>query len=182
MTCIVAIIGPDGVVHMGADSAGVGGLSLQIRRDPKVFVKDNMVFGCTSSFRMIQLLRFSLVVPKRHSDVDLYQWMCTDFIDAVRKCLIGGGYASKLNEVESGGTFLVGVAGRLFVVYNDFQVGERDDLIGAVGCGEDLALGSLHQSRGDVDLRRRLVDALSTAERFCAGVRGPFVFVESKPC
>lgn len=181
MTCIVAIATPEGRVHMGADSAGVSGYSMAIRRDEKLFVKSGMVFGCTSSFRMIQLLRFHLIVHKRHPELDLYEYMCTTFVGAVRECFRQGGYLSKQNEVEGGGHFLVGVDGRIFSIESDYQVGERNDCMDAAGCGADLALGSLHQSRGDDDVRRRLTDALSTAERFSAGVRGPFVFKETAP-
>lgn len=37
MTCVVALKLDDGRVLMGADSAGVSGLSLEIRSDPKIY-------------------------------------------------------------------------------------------------------------------------------------------------
>ena len=38
MTCIVGLLDANGDIYMGGDSAGVGGLSLTIRKDPKVFI------------------------------------------------------------------------------------------------------------------------------------------------
>lgn len=51
MTCVVALK-HDGRVYMGADSAGVGGYSLQIRNDPKIYRVKDLLFGFTTSFRM----------------------------------------------------------------------------------------------------------------------------------
>lgn len=40
MTCIAGIVGEDGSIWMGGDSAGISGLSLQTRQDPKVFPRN----------------------------------------------------------------------------------------------------------------------------------------------
>lgn len=173
MTCIVGLV-EKGTVHIGGDSAGVGGLSLTVRADRKVFRNGDCVMGFTSSFRMGQLLHHAFTPPKRHPDVDVDKFMVTDFINAVRDCLKTGGYAEKHNEAESGGVFLVGFAGRLFRIDSDYQVGESVDGFDAVGCGEDVARGSLFSSRGKPIDRLRL--SLEAAERFSAGVRGPFHF------
>lgn len=176
MTCIVAIAAA-GVVHMGADSAGVGGLDLRVRKDVKVFNKDDFVIGCTSSFRMIQLLQYSLVLPKRHPETELHEFMCTYFIDAVRKCFTAGGFAKKDKEEESAGCFLAGVAGRIFRIDYDYQVGENVMPYDAAGCGEAYAIGSLHATASTaIEPKQRLQNALEAAEKFSAGVRGPFVF------
>ena len=108
MTCIVGLV-HEGVVYIGGDSAGVGGMSLTVRADEKVFQNGEFLMGFTTSFRMGQLLRYSLKPPRRHPDDDIHQYMVVDFINAVRECLKSGGYASKKNDVESGGTFLVGL-------------------------------------------------------------------------
>lgn len=91
MTAIVGLV-HDGVVHVGGDSAGVGGWSMTVRADAKVFRNGPYVFGFTTSFRMGQLIRWSLEVPL--PDGDLERFMCTVFIDAVRDCLKAGGYAA----------------------------------------------------------------------------------------
>lgn len=105
MTCIVGYIDKDSNIYMGGDRAGVGGLSLRVRDDTKVFTKGKFIFGYTSSFRMGQLIRFKFSPPKHHPDVEDFNYMCTDFIDKLRECLSTGGYAKENNNVETGGTF-----------------------------------------------------------------------------
>lgn len=177
MTCIVGIATPTGVL-MGADSAGVSGLDISNRKDVKVFKNEDLVIGCTTSFRMIQLLQYSLHPPKRHPDTDAMRYMVTEFTESVRNCFRNGGFMSKDSEREVGGTFLVGCAGRLFRVDSDFQVGERADGFDAIGCGDAYALAAMACIDGSLSPRDRLQRALETAEHFSAGVRGPFVFEE----
>lgn len=177
MTCIAGLI-EDGTVYMGGDSAGVAGYDLHIRADQKVFKNESYLMGFTSSFRMGQLLRFKLKPPSRFktdgTKKELYEYMVTDFVDAVRQCLKDGGYAEKRNDVEQGGTFLVGCEGRLFVIESDYQVAEMIDSYAAVGCGDTIALGVLYATKGHPPEERIRV-ALEAAERYSAGVRGPFV-------
>ena len=174
MTCIVGVVDGNRVV-IGGDSAGVGGLHLQIRKDPKVFRNGPFLFGCTSSFRMIQLLQYAFVPPPHHPpELDDSAFMATAFVNAVRDCLKDGGFAAKDRDVESGGTFLVAYRGRLYEVADDYQVGEMADPYNAVGCGYSYALGSLYATEGQ-DAEARVTKALEAAERHNAGVRGPWV-------
>lgn len=178
-TCIVGLV-DKGKVYMGGDSAGVSKLDTTTRADPKVFFKkdglEKMVMGYTSSFRMGQLLRFNLNIPERPRGMDIYEYMVTKFIDSVRKCLKHGGFAKKKDDEESGGTFLVGYMGRLFVIYDDYQVGENTYSYNACGCGEDYAMSSLYSTKGLVkNPKKRLTIALSSAEEFSGGVKKPFI-------
>lgn len=173
MTCIVGVA-HEGQVYLGGDSAGVSGYSLTVRADAEVFRNGPYVLGFTSSFRMGQLLRYSLKPPA--PTVDLEAFMVTTFVDAVRACLKAGGYASKTHEVEEGGTFLVGVRGRLFRVDSDYQVGEAGAGYDAIGCGEDLAFGALYAT-GHLQPRRRVRVALEAAEAGSGGVRAPFLVI-----
>ncbi|MFD5111451.1 hypothetical protein ACFWNG_03900 [Streptomyces sp. NPDC058391] len=162
-------------VHLAGDSAGVGGYSLTIRTDPKVFVSGPYAMGFTGSFRMGQLLHHSLSAP--HPTGDLHRFMCTTFVDAIRTCLKDGGWAKKDSEQEEAGTFLVGCLGRLFVVHSDYQIGEGTDGYMAVGCGDDLALGALHATAAlNMKPRARLTAALDAAAHHSAGVAGPYVY------
>ncbi len=173
MTCIAGLV-HEGQVYIGGDSAGVGRLFLTVRADQKVFRNGPFLMGFTTSFRMGQLLRYSFNPPAHHPDTDTYKYMVTEFIDAVRKCLKSGGYARKDKEEELGGTFLVGYKGRLFNIEDDYQVGEAAIGFDAVGCGQDIALGSLYSTVG-LEPEARIKKALEAAERFSAGVRSPFV-------
>lgn len=172
MTCIVGLV-DGGKVYLGGDSAGVDGLHLAVRKDPKVFRVGECIIGFTSSFRMGQLLAHSLKPPKWHGDKDVFEYMVTDFVDAVRECLKAGGYARRNCEAEEGGTFLVGFHGRLFEIEEDYQVGETLAGVAACGCGRDVALGSLF-STTKMPAIERVRLALQAAEAFNAEVRGPF--------
>jgi ATP-dependent protease HslVU (ClpYQ) peptidase subunit len=174
MTAIVGLAA-DGEVHIGGDSAGVSGLSLTVRSDPKVFRRGRYLFGFTTSFRMGQLLRYSLDAPKP-AKRGLDAFMATAFVDALRDCLKRGGWARKENDREEGGQFLVGVRGRLYTIHEDYQVAKAADGFTAVGCGYEIALGALFATDGrGLRPRRRVRIALAAAERFSGGVRGPFV-------
>jgi len=178
MTCIVGLV-HKGRVHIGGDSAAVGGLSLMVRENRKVFRNGDFVMGFTSSFRMGQLLAFSFSPPKPRQGTDIMAYMVTDFVDTARATMKAGGYARIESSAEHGGTFLVGYAGRLFQIEGDFQVGESSHGFDAIGCGYDIALGSLHSTRDWKDPIKRLRAALEAAEAFSAGVRSPFVFESS---
>jgi hypothetical protein len=104
MTCIAGFM-QDGRVHIGGDSAGIGGLSLTVRADRKVFTNGPYAFGIAGSFRMGDLLRYSFKPPKPEKD-DLDRFMRVDFVNAVRACFKDGGFAEKDSEDEKGGTFL----------------------------------------------------------------------------
>jgi hypothetical protein len=174
MTAIVGIT-KDDKVWMGGDSAGVAGLSITVRKDPKVFKNGELIFGFTSSFRMGQLLQYSFTPPEHPKNIGIDRYMNTIFINAIRKCFKNGGYATVSETNESGGTFLVGYRGRLFNIADDFQVGIPARNYDAVGCGYDLCLGSLYTTEKlDMEPRERIRVALSAAEMFNGGVRRPF--------
>lgn len=178
MTCIVGLE-HDGKVTIGGDSAGVGGYSLTIRADEKVFKVGEFAMGFTSSFRMGQLLRYKLSLPSFPENVDLDRYMATSFIDAVRQVMKDGGYCYTNNGRESGGTFLVGIRGRLYTIAGDFQIGRSTAGYNAVGCGDDLAIGALFATEGArITPKDRITKALQAAERFSAGVAPPFNFVD----
>jgi ATP-dependent protease HslVU (ClpYQ) peptidase subunit len=125
---------------------------------------------------MGQLLRHALAIPPHHPSIDVDKYMATTFIDAVRECLKTHGWASKKHETEEGGHFLVAYQGYLFCVESDYQVGRSVDRYMALGCGEDLARGALFALAVSDTLsgHDRVERALLAAERFSAGVCGPF--------
>ena len=175
MTCIIGYVS-NKKVYIAADSAGVAGLSILIRKDPKVFKKGEFLIGFTTSFRMGQLLMSSKFKPgkQKKSESD-YHFMITTFVDSVIKCFKDGGFLTKHNEVLEGGSFLVAYKNRLYEIGDDFQVGEVEDKFNAVGCGADIAKGAMFVlENGTLTPEEKLKAALSAAERFSAGVSSPF--------
>ena len=178
MTCIVGLV-ENNKVYIGGDSAGVAGLSLMKRADEKVFKKDEFIFGFTSSFRMGQLIRYKLQIPKIEQDQDIDDYIHTKFLDAVIGCFRSNNFASVENNEILGGCFLFGFKGKLYSIESDFQVGKPLSNFHAVGCGNHIALGCLYGLRFS---NKQPIDkvkiALEAAEEFSAGVRGPFNIVE----
>jgi hypothetical protein len=174
VTCIVGLeVG--GNVYMGADSAGVTGWDMTVRADTKLFERGPFMMGFTSSFRMGDLLRYSLVVPEHPDGMTDREYLSTRFVDAVRTCLKEGGLAKTENDVESGGTFLLAYRGHIYAIHDDYQVEQSIDGFLAVGCASQVALGVLWASV-NVSPMIRIEQALIAAEHFSAGVRRPWVF------
>lgn len=174
MTLIIGMVN-NGKVYVGGDSAGVSRLDVRIRKDSKVFKKGEFVIGCTTSFRMIQLIRFSFNPPKKYDDIDIYEYMCTGFVDALRDCFKKGGFSKINNGEESGGEFIVGWRDRLFKIYSDFQVSEEEGEYIACGCGEHYALGALDAIDRSLPIEDKILTALKIGEYRTAGVRSPFI-------
>lgn len=179
MTAIVGLVAGKSI-YMGGDSAGIDGYDLVIRADEKVFTVGPYVMGFCGSFRVGQLLRYSLTPPTPRAK-DLPRFMATTFVDAVRKCLNDGGAAFREHGIEQGGTFLVGVKGRLFCVESDYQVGEAEHPFVAIGCGAQIAHGALYAQPKTMAPKARVIQALEAAQRFSGGVRSPFRVVTLQP-
>lgn len=164
---------------MGADSAGTAEWTITDRQDAKLFRTGPFLMGFTTSFRMGQLLHYAFKPPDHPARMSAAKFMCTRFVDAARECFKEGGFARKKDEKETGGTFLVGYQGHLFQVESDYQVGIARDGFDAVGCGGEVALGSLFATTG-MEPHARIRLALQAAARFCNGVRGPFRIMRLK--
>lgn len=175
MTCIAGVIADDGSIVMGGDSANFCGTRLVLRQTPKVFRNGPFLIGCAGSLRVRDAMRYHFTPPKHPRGMDVQCFMRTVFIDAVRDSLRRAGTLLRKNEIEEliDSKMLVGYRRRLFEIEEDFQVGESFDEFSAVGCGADVANGALCVS-GDVTPRKRILAALSAAERYNTGVRRPF--------
>jgi ATP-dependent protease HslVU (ClpYQ) peptidase subunit len=171
MTCIVGLE-HDGRVTIGGDAAAVGEMRIVARVDPKVFRVGPYLIGFTESFRMGQLLRFTLDVPEQTSTADDFEHLCTVFVDAVRQCFRDGGVARDDHGEETGGSFLVGYRGALYCVDDDYHVGRSVLGYESIGCGSEFALGSLASTTGNP--RRRILTALAAAALHSVGVCEPF--------
>jgi ATP-dependent protease HslVU (ClpYQ) peptidase subunit len=182
MTCIAGMVDKNNCrVVMGGDSASSGSDNIFTRKDPKIFKNGEFVIGCTTSYRMIQLLRFSFTPPEI-GEKDVYEYMCTDFINKVRECFKDGGFLQKWDDGdEKGGTFLVAYRDRLFKIEGDFTVGETLNGIDSVGCGQDFALGSLYSLLDQyIPTEDKVLKSLEAAEFLSLGVRRPFIIINTK--
>ena len=173
MTCIVGIV-EKGVVYLGSDSIGIANYDLHVREDVKIFKNGPFIIGGTSSFRMIQLLHYKFVPPNQECHDDM-EYMCTTFIDAVKKLFKEDGFGTE----NKGGNFLVGYKGKMYEIGGDYQVGMVATNYNSVGIGAPIALGSLFSTQGKPPIQR-INKALAAAAYFNAAVVGPFRIVKSK--
>jgi len=183
MTCIAGLVDSNGDIYIGGDSAGVAGYDLTIRADEKVFKKDDMIFGFTSSFRMGQIIRYCFDIPYHVSKKNDFEYLCTDFIRELRECLKREGYARVKDNQVIGGVFLLGYKGSIYKIEGDFQVGKSKRRFDACGCGASYALGAMHVlvKEGELSSLDIIRKSLCVAESFSAGVSAPFV-VEKLEC
>lgn len=192
MTCIVGLE-RNNKVYLAGDSASSTDTFIHKTRLKKVFkietihlgkftkdIPDELILGYTSSFRMGQLLQYSLALPEKKPEDDL-EYLSTAFIDEVRNVLEEGGYSEISKNKEKGGSFLIGFNRRLYYVGSDFQVNSYQEKYGAVGSGADIAFGVLYAMENSIheyDVETTLYKALSAASEFTPTVCPPFYHVE----
>lgn len=173
MTCIVGIKHAS-YVYIGGDSRAVAGLSVANRKDKKVFISHDIAYGFTSSYRMGQILQYHTeeIVNNDLQQKDPFGFVVSCLIPHYREILKNHGYANIKENTEIGGTFLIAFDYSLFEICPDFQVAEVRENFVSVGCGANLALGSLDTTEGWItnNPRLRIRRAIKTAAKFSVGV------------
>lgn len=171
MTCIVGLE-HDGGVTIGGDSAAAADDLVDVVTAPKVFRVGEYLIGYCESFRMGQLLAYRLRVPEQKYADDL-EHLSTVFVDRVREVLHKGGVAKSTESEETNvGSFLLGYRGHLYSVESDYAVLRSVRGYQAVGCGADLAIGSIASTTGPAEKRVRF--ALGIAATHSGPVLPPF--------
>jgi ATP-dependent protease HslVU (ClpYQ) peptidase subunit len=177
MTCVVALTDTLGI-WMGADSAVIDDDTFAVRtiREPKVCLRGSLLFGAAGELRAGQVIaqRFSPLKWNKES------MLATEYafasVEAMRELLIEHGASQKSKEQDKhDAVFLLGIAGHLFVVEDDYSVHEPAEPYAAIGAGADLALGAMAATETlGLEPHVRIKRALAAAMRFNASVREPF--------
>jgi ATP-dependent protease HslVU (ClpYQ) peptidase subunit len=137
MTCIVGFEYADRV-YIGGDLQGTGYNNKVVHHQPKVFVRNGVAFGYTTSYRFGQLLEHALpdpIVPDKVEEV--YPWLIKVLVPAIKTVL-------KDNDYEGGGNCLIGVKGQLWELQNDYSVLRSVNGYAAVGSGYEYANGAMY--------------------------------------
>jgi len=181
MTCVAGIM-MDGQVVMAADRAAVSGTTNMARKGAKIFRKGDFLIGFTSSFRMGDVLEHVLTIPRANEpgmDFNM-KYMVLEFVPAVKAVFKDAGYNRCENDVDSAGTFPVGVRGQLYEIDEDYQVGQSLSGYHALGSGRDYALGAMHAltnhvrcSQTRVGATRIVTAGVEAAIEHCTTVSGP---------
>ena len=193
MTAIVAVTDGERLCIAG-DAAGVSGTTgeIHIRQMPKVFVREGYAMGFTTSFRMGQLLKYEVPLPPYPgSTIDLEEFMVRTFVPMIRTTFTEHGFSKSLTRgkraetmhyeeqgQQTGGRFIVGVRGMLFVIEEDFHVARPQTPYVAIGSGATVAHGVLFALHERQSLTICAEMALKAAAFHTMGVRPPFTVLE----
>lgn len=176
MTSIVAYKKEDTII-IGGDSAASGNNRIVSRKDKKVFKRRGIAFGFAGSFRIGQLIKYSLKIPKRPTHMYNEEYIFNCLIGEIFKLLKLNKLVKK-NQMDC--NILIGYGKQIYKVDSDFQVEIADDNYAAIGDGADIALGALFVLK-DTELtpEEKLEKALYASARYCTTVSPPFYYVES---
>ncbi len=186
MTCIIGYFDKENdSVWIGGDSLGSNGYTKAVQNSSKVFRNDTLkdvIMGSTSTFRHIDLLKYS---ENLFDKLETYEppeinhkYMVTKFIPKVRS-LFKDGICFE-NDMNKGATFIIGAKNKLFKIQDDYSVLEPQLGFCSVGCGEDIAMGSLITTKDmDMDIPKKIELALSSAEQHSCGVQRPFRIINT---
>lgn len=189
MTCIVGYVDKTSKkVYIGGDSCTVNShLEYRVVTNPKVFERDDIVFGFTSTWRFGQLVQYIMHYPAREIGQTPIEYLCRLWIPALQTCLTDHGHIATIVSAEDvnyghsrSGNALIGIDGELFYLNGDFSVLQSADGMYAVGCGADYAMGALMiLDNTKLDAKAKVISALETSERLSGGVRGPFLVLSA---
>jgi len=156
MTCVVAAI-KDNKTYMAADSMGFDAHRRIRRKDQKLFIGktsfgQKFMIGFTTSYRMGQLLKYQFVPTgydvDETSDESLHNYMVSIFVKQLMDVFKLNGFGEiKEGDESSGGTFIVAISDKLFIIESDFQVGQPLANYISCGSGSDYAHASLYTSQ-----------------------------------
>ena len=187
MTCIIGYIDKkENCVWIGCDSLGSNGYTKSVESQPKIFRNEifkNVVMGSTSTFRHIDLLKYSTnlfdeIDKYKNTEID-HKYMVTNFIPKVHTLFVDGVYSE--DNKNNGANFIVGVDNKLFEIQEDYSVLQPETGFCSVGCGEDVAMGSLLTTKDDdMSIPDKITKALEATENYCCGVQRPFRIINTK--
>jgi len=181
-TCIVAL--RDGNrIFMGADSqiSFGSGRKHPVAR-PKVWQKDEALYGGTGDVRPIQVMEYACIMPKPFETQELYSFLVNNFVNEVRTTMKNSGCLHhRSGLIENDGVefmdalFLIAYKKKIFLLTHNFAIAEYAEGYGAAGSGEEFAYGSLKATENsEIKPLKKVHMALEAASQFNSGVSGPF--------
>jgi hypothetical protein len=180
MTVVAGLV-QESTVYMGSDSLSVSeDGSACIDPTPKVFRVGDYLFGCSGYPRLKQLLRYcysSVPQVSAESHDALTGYMVNTFIRELQNFFSLHNFSDEFKQESN--AILIGLQGRLFCLYSDYNLEECKHPYNAIGCAADIALGSLRTTaRTGIKPIERLRLALDASEHLNAHVKRPFTFEE----
>ncbi|MEP6477835.1 MAG: hypothetical protein ABJB03_00460 [Rhodoglobus sp.] len=158
MTTIIAVETPKKVTF-GWDRQITLGWR-KVAGEDKVFTNNSIVFGCSGALLAANILRHAELPNPAHAGWDIDRWMTRELLPAINTALTGRA-ATTVNsgKVETSGSTLVAVHGRIYHISSDLSWMRASDGIYAIGSGSEYALGALATGSS-------IAKALTIAHRF----------------
>jgi ATP-dependent protease HslVU (ClpYQ) peptidase subunit len=146
MTCIVGVANK-GIVYIGGDRGASDGSSIVSLATPKVYIRDEWIFGYAGSMGIGQIMQI-IDIPILKEDDDPFLILRMDMVDAFKSMLEHNGIS--INE-DNATDILIGCRGRLFEFSpSDWSVAEIQET--AIGSGGNFALGALYANSLYIDI------------------------------
>lgn len=147
MTVVVGVRSKSGVL-LAADSQFSSPNVATMAKDSKTFSLTELVaIAYCGSGRLGQILTYHMndVLDDPPVQMDEHEWAVRYFIEELRSVLEAQGHLYNRRGIEGIGwsAFLLAVRGRLFEVYEDFEVLENRLTFSALGSGDEVAIGAM---------------------------------------
>lgn len=168
MTCVVGIVARDGTVVLAADSLGTdwhvqGRVSSKVYEvavsQPRAGCVERAAIGFTTSYRFGQIAAHAWLPRLLDDGVRpgmSESWLARVGVEKLRAALREHGWLRRKDEREESGTLMLGLAGQLWTIGDDFSVAERSaaawPAFWAIGIGREYALGCLHGREPELEL------------------------------
>ena len=179
MTCVIGYEDSEKVI-IGADSQITDDFGTKlISITPKVFEKNGVLFGTCNSLRVAQVIKYKFTIPERN-DKDLFEYLCTDFIDSLAETLCQNNCTIMRNDSIAGSEMIIGIDGQLFGIDDDFHIIKNSLPFFAIGHGKQFAFGSMLSLEMFPQLipKAKIELSLQSVSKLCSTVGGPIHFVE----
>lgn len=183
MTIIVGLECDD-CTYIGGDAGATDPESLDsvIVADSKVFFKDNILFGFSSSFRVGQLLKYSIKLPcnKKMSEME---YLVTVVADRIKNICTKKGIIGKTDDQEDfiDSNVLCAINGKLFQIESSLAIIKSKFPYAAIGSGAPYAVGALYALQDSpIPPEEKIRIALDTACMHNAACRGPYTILKQE--
>lgn len=173
MTTICALV-KAGIVTMGADSQVTdGGRPSNHTKMEKITKSNGYLLAGAGDVQACDILQHIFVppVPTITERKDLYHFMITKFVPAMREVLDDNGYKPDPSDKEAGFSMLIAFDGEIFDIGNDFSVLLNQEGIYGIGAGSQFAIGALCSGK-------TVEEALEIAAKNDVYTSGPFQIVK----
>lgn len=148
-------------------------------KTPKIFQKNDMLFGCCGLFKYAQVLQHIFQIPARQENIDDMEYMIAHFIPALHDCFVEyhvlrySDESERRNEVSIDGEFIVCYKDHIYTVGDNLDVTESEANYTSSGSGSQVSLGVIIALEDiDMSIEEKLIKSIEACELVIYGVGG----------